>query len=462
MLLTISTTHRPARDLGYLLHKNPDRRQSFDLPFGQAHVFYPQADEERCTAALLLDIDPVGLVRGSIATRTLFQYVNDRPYVASSFLSVAISRVFGTALGGRSKERPQLAERPIPLEARLAALPCPGGEAHLKRLFEPLGYRIEASGHPLDPAFPEWGSSSCLTVGLQNEIRLSELLSHLYVLIPVLDGEKHYWIGQSEVEKLLRKGKKWLASHPEREYIARRYLKYQPSMARQALERLASEEAAPDPQELDRDEEQVEAPLSLAEQRMRAVVEQLKASGAKSVADLGCGEGNLLRRLLRIKQFERITGLDVSLQTLERAAQRLKLERLSPRQRQRIELLHGALTYCDARLQGFDAAAAVEVVEHIDPPRLSAFEHSLFAVCRPRLIVLTTPNREYNVRFETLAAGKMRHSDHRFEWTRQEFRDWAEKAGGEYGYQVRFEPVGPQDEQLGPPTQMALFERSEG
>jgi len=156
MLLTLSATRAPATDLGFLLHKNPARAQVFELSFGQAHVFYPEVTAERCTAALLLDVDPVTLVRGKgRESRTLAQYVNDRPYVASSFLSVAIAQVFGSALGGRSKERPELARTPMPLEARLPVVPSRGGEAFLRRLFEPLGYAVEARPIPLDPTFPD-------------------------------------------------------------------------------------------------------------------------------------------------------------------------------------------------------------------------------------------------------------------------------------------------------------------
>ncbi len=168
MLLTITTTHRPASDLGYLLHKNPSKVQTFELAFGKAHVFYPRADEELCTAALLLDVDPVWLVRGRQGSSgeggTLDQYVNDRPYVASSLMSVALAQLFGTALSGRSKERQELAETPLPLEARIAVLPCRGGEPFLRSLFEPLGYELQVVRHLLDPSWPESGQSRYYTV----------------------------------------------------------------------------------------------------------------------------------------------------------------------------------------------------------------------------------------------------------------------------------------------------------
>jgi 3' terminal RNA ribose 2'-O-methyltransferase Hen1 len=460
MLLTITTTHCPATDLGYLLHKRPDRLQSFPLSFGQAHVFYPEAAVERCTAALLLDIDPVGLVRSRRGPAgeggLLDQYVNDRPYVASSFLSVALAQVFGSALSGRSKDRPELVETPLPLEARLSVLPCRGGEGFLRRLFEPLGYQVTARRHPLDEKFPDWGESPYHSVGLQATRPLHELLSHLYVLVPVLDNDKHYWVGDAEVEKLLRHGEGWLATHPEREQITRRYLKHQTRLTRAALTQLLEEDADETEQQHDREEEAIEQRVSLNEQRLAAVVSALKESRARRVLDLGCGEGKLLRLLAQEHAFEEIVGLDVSTRSLEIARERL--DRLPERLRERVQLLHGSLTYRDRRLSGYDAAVVVEVIEHLDLPRLSAFERVLFEFARPRTVVLTTPNAEYNVKFEGLPAGKFRHKDHRFEWTRSEFQAWANGVAGRFGYRVRFLPVGPEDESVGSPTQMAVFQ----
>jgi 3' terminal RNA ribose 2'-O-methyltransferase Hen1 len=465
MLLTITTTHRPANDLGYLLHKHPGRFQSYDLSFGRAHVFYPEASDDRCRCCLLLDVDPVGMVRGKGQSEGLLdQYVNDRLYVASSFLSVALSQVYGSALQGRCKDRPGLAETPLPLEARLDVLPVRGGDKFLRAVFEPLGYEVEAVRHPLDERFPAWGESPYFSVMIRKETRLSELLTHLYVLVPVFDNAKHYFVGDDELEKLLAKGSGWLASHPEREEITRRYLKFQPSLFRQALARLVREEQ---PSEAegdgktpgDRAEEVLERPLSLHEQRIGAVLATLRASGAKRVLDLGCGEGKLIRELLKDKQFEEVVGMDVSIRSLETARERLKLDRLPERQAARIKLLHGSLIYRDRRLEGFDAAAVIEVVEHLDPPRLSAFERAVFEFARPGTVVLTTPNREYNVTWENVGAGKLRHADHRFEWTRDEFRTWAERVAGRHGYTVRFLAIGPVDEVLGAPTQMAVFGR---
>jgi 3' terminal RNA ribose 2'-O-methyltransferase Hen1 len=464
VLLTVTTTHRPSTDLGYLLHKSPFRVHSFDEVFGKAHVFYPETAPERCTAALLLEVDPIGLVRNrrrpSGEARKLEEYVNDRPYAASSFLSVAIARILGTALSGKSKERQTLADTPLPLEARITVLPCRGGENLLRRLFEPLGYEVSAVGHLLDEKFPEWGESPYLTVTLKATTRLKDLLTHLYVLIPVLDDDKHYWVGDAEVEKLLRHGEGWLREHSERELITNRYLKHQRHLAREALNRLIGEEE-PAPDEIAethaREEEAIEKPISLAEQRMGAVMTVLRSSGAKRVLDLGCGEGRLLRELLKDKVFAEIVGMDVSHRALEMAARKLRLEELPSIQKERIRLIHGSLTYRDKRLAGFGAATVVEVIEHQDPPRLAAFERVLFEFARPQTVVVTTPNVEYNVKFETLPAGKLRHRDHRFEWTRAEFQAWATAMAERFGYSVHFLPIGPEDPIVGSPTQMGIF-----
>jgi 3' terminal RNA ribose 2'-O-methyltransferase Hen1 len=466
-MLTITYAERSATDLGYLLHKNPSRIHTTELAFGNAHVFYPEATVERCTAVLVMEIDPIGLVRNrrgpSGEGRSLEQYVNDRPYTTSSFLSVAIARTFGTAMSGKSKERQVLADSAIPLEAGLAVVPCRGGEALLRKLFEPLSYEVSTAQLQLDEKFPEWGASRYFAVTLRANIRLKDLLTHLYVLLPVLDDDKHYWVGDDEMEKLLRHGEDWLQGHPERELIARRYLRHQKHLVNDALEQLLGEEE-PVVEEIAearaREEEQIEKTISLAEQRIGAVIAALRSAGAKRVLDLGCGEGRLLRELLKDKAFAEIVGMDVSHRSLEIASRKLRMDDLPTMQKDRIKLMHGSLTYRDKRIAGYDAATVVEVVEHQDPPRLAAFERVLFEFARPQTVLVTTPNVEYNVKFETLATGSMRHKDHRFEWTRSEFLTWAESICARFGYAARFLPIGPEDTVVGSPTQMAIFSRS--
>jgi 3' terminal RNA ribose 2'-O-methyltransferase Hen1 len=467
MLLTLTTTHEPATDLGYLLHKNPVRMHTEELSFGKAHVFYPEAEASRCTVAVLLEVDPVALVRGRRGPAgeggQLQQYVNDRPYAANSFLSVALGRMFTTAMGGKSKERQSVAEMAIPLSARLPVIAARGGEDVVRRLFEPLGYAVTVIALPLDEKFQEWGESPYVSLQLDATVTLQTLLTHLYVLIPVLDNDKHYWVGEDEIEKLLKRGEGWLGQHPEKELIVARYLKRQRSLTREALERL-EEEAAPEEEAQastrDEEEQKVERPLGLHEQRVGTVLSVLRGIGAKSVVDLGCGEGKLLRHLLADHQFEKILGMDVSWRSIEIANDRLKLNQLAERQRTRIQLVQGSLMYRDERLKGFDAAAVVEVIEHLDAARLAAFERVVFEFARPGHVIVTTPNAEYNTLFPTLPGGHFRHRDHRFEWSREEFRIWAEKLGNAFGYKVRLQAVGPEDPVHGAPTQVAVFSQA--
>ncbi|MBB5135377.1 2-polyprenyl-3-methyl-5-hydroxy-6-metoxy-1,4-benzoquinol methylase [Thermocatellispora tengchongensis] len=507
MLLTITTTARPATDLGFLLHKHPGRVQEFGQSFGTAHVFYPEADEDRCTAALLLEVDPVRLVRSRGRTSpdfSLGQYVNDRPYAASSLLAVALGDVFRTARAGRCAARPELPGTPLPLSVALPALPCRGGPGLARSLFEPLGWRVEAEAIPLDEEFPEWGESRYVRLELSGEVRLADALNHLYVLLPVLDDAKHYWIAADEVDKLIRAGEGWLAAHPERALITRRYLGRRWALARTAFARLAelgddleesleppvAEEpaatgavpeeetatagaapdeevaagAAPDEKQTaagavpDGEAAPAEEPrVSLTVRRREAVLAVLDEIGARSVADLGCGSGELIAELLKRPAITKIAGADVSTRALAMAARKLRLDRMPERQRARLELFQGALTYTDERFAGYDAAVLMEVVEHVDPPRLDALEHVVFGVARPGHVIVTTPNAEHNVRYEGLTG--LRHPDHRFEWTRAEFAAWAEKVCARYRYRVEYRPVGDEDPEVGPPTQMGVFAR---
>ncbi len=480
MLLTISSTttgsDAAATDLGYLLHKHPDRAQAFDLPVGRAHVFYPEATENRCTAALLLEVDPIDLVRGrkfgGSDDFSLAQYVNDRPYAASSMLAVALAGVYRTAMAGRCDHRPDLPDVPLDLGIHVPALPCRGGPQVAERLFGPLGWQVRATAVPLDPAL-DWGPSRYVDLELTGRLRLADALNQLYVLLPVLDDAKHYWVSPDEVDKLIRAGEGWLGEHPERDLITARYLRHRRALVVTASDRLAELDEQldeqPDPPDADRPEPaarpgsdpvEPEVRMTLADQRRDAVLEALRGAGVSSVVDLGCGEGKLLRQLLDDPAHRRILGVDVAHRSLEIAARRLHLDQLPDRVRERITLRQSSLTYRDAEIEGFDAAVLMEVIEHVDPPRLGALERNVFGAARPGRVVVTTPNVEHNVRFADLPAGNTRHRDHRFEWTRAEFRSWAGRVAAEYGYQVDFRPVGPDDSEVGPPTQLALFVRN--
>ncbi|MFE7299229.1 3' terminal RNA ribose 2'-O-methyltransferase Hen1 [Streptomyces sp. NPDC057579] len=475
MFLTITTTgttDRPATDLGFLLHKHPDKAQQFSTSHGTAHVLYPEADAERCTAALLLEVDPVALVRrgqgkgrGGAPDSALGRYVNDRPYAASSLLAVALRSVFASAMKGQCAARPELTGRPMPLRIEVPVLPARGGAELVEKLFGPLGWSVLAEPLPLDETFPEWGDSRYVRLVLEGECELAAALRHLYVLLPVLDDAKHYWVMPDEVDKLLRAGEGWLEHHPEQRLIVGRYLARRWSLAREAMARLELERLAETDdaavEEIDNavDEESdtEEKPVPLAVRRREAVLDVLRSAGAARVLDLGCGQGQLIGALLKEGQFTEIVGMDVSMRALHEAHRRLRLDRISERQSQRVRLVQGSLAYTDSRLKGYDAAVLSEVVEHVDPERLPALEYAVFGAARPRTVVVTTPNVEYNVRWESLPAGQVRHADHRFEWTREEFRRWAEEVAARHGYAVTFGPVGPEDPEVGAPSQLACF-----
>ncbi len=464
VLLTLTTTHEPATDLGYLLVKHPDRMHSASTAAGTAYVWYPEATAARCTAALLLDVDPVGLARPAKGTRTpggfaLGRYVNDRPYAASSLLTVAMGRVFRTAMNGRSNDRPDLAQTPIPLEIEIPALPCRGGPDIATRLFAPLGWSVEASPIALDPEFPEWGDSRYVRLRLTGTLRLADALNHLYVLLPVLDDAKHYWVSAAEVDKLLNAGEGWLPEHPAKELIIRRYLAGRRSLTMSALERLrdlATPEEADD-EASEAAEVATEDKKPLVRIRKDAVLAALAESGATSVLDLGCGPGALLMELAHDRRLTRVVGVDVSTLSLHIAKRRLKLDQVSDRERDRITLLHSALTYHDDRLIGYDAAVLMEVIEHVDEARLPALARAVFGHAAPQTVIVTTPNVEYNVRYAGLTG--LRHSDHRFEWTRAQFASWAQQVASDFGYAVEIRPVGDLDDEVGAPTQLACFQK---
>lgn len=476
MFLTISTTgdeQHPATDLGFLLHKHPDNPFSTKLSYGTAHVLYPEADDRRCTAALLLEVDAVALVRkgkgkgrGGAPDAALAQYVNDRPYAASSLLAVALSAVFSSAMKGVCNARPERAAQPLPLRVEVPALPARGGPELVRRLFEPLGWTVTVEPVALDTEFPEWGDSRYVRLVLEGEDRtLAEALRHLYVLLPVLDDAKHYWVASDEVDKLLRAGEGWLPEHPEQKLITSRYLSRRWSLTREAMERLElvrlAEADDSEVEDIDNavgaETEAEEKPTPLAVQRRDAIIAALGAAGAARVLDLGCGQGQLVQALLKDPRFTEIVGVDVSMRALTIASRRLKLDRMGERQAARVKLFQGSLAYTDKRLKGYDAAVLSEVIEHLDLPRLPALEYAVFGAARPRTVLVTTPNVEYNVRWESLPAGHVRHGDHRFEWTREEFRTWAHRVAERHGYGVEFVAVGPDDPEVGPPTQMAVF-----
>ncbi|RZA27031.1 MAG: 3' terminal RNA ribose 2'-O-methyltransferase Hen1 [Proteobacteria bacterium] len=456
MFLSISTQHHPASDLGFLFHKHPDRVHKLDLPFGKATVYFSELSAERSTAILQVEVDSIGLVRGWGGGGNSHEdlYVNDRPYVSSSLFSLALSKAYRSAMNGVSKERPELALSSLPFDVYIPTLSSPLGKEAIVEVFEPLGYELVIEETPLDAKFVEWGEGRFYQVTLRNTLPLSMLLKHLYILLPVLDGSKHYWVHQDEITKLIEKGKGWLSEHPSRHKIIKRYLKNQKDLAREAALKLADSSSESSPTIMP-----VDKPPSLNDLRMRSVVETLKASNCSRVIDMGCGPGVLIKELLKDRQFTDILGVDVSPHALKRAKVRLGYDDLSENQKKRLSLMQGSLVYNDKRFHGYDAIALVEVIEHIEPERLSTVERVLFEFSRPLTIIITTPNKDFNLSIKALGADRMRHRDHRFEWSAQEFQQWALGIAKQYGYSVRFQDIGRETIDSIAPTQMGVFTR---
>lgn len=466
MLLTITYRGTDTPNLGFLLHKNPYRAQSFDMNFGKGYVFYPEVSDTQTTMALLLDINPIDLARGKLGTSEggLFDYVNDRPYVSSSFMSTALVRIFGTAMQGRCDKLQPLADTPLALTACVHMLPCRGEAELCREIFEPLGYTVAYQAYCLDEKFPEWGDSTYLDLTISGTVRLSDLLNHLYVLIPVFDRQKHYWVGSDEIDKLLYHGEGWLKDHPARERIVKRYFGKQRSYANRAIDRLLEAEPGDEETELAEDAlDEASAPdpnrekrVSLNAQRLEHVKNAVIESGAKSVIDLGCGEGRLIAKLLDEKQLSRVTGTDVMIKALEKAKRYLRYDRMPPYRKQKLLLVQASLTYRDTRFSGYDCACIVEVVEHLDPRRIPAMERVVFEFAAPNTVIVTTPNKEYNAHYEWMKED-LRHGDHRFEWTRDEFAAWVKHVCDSFGYTAEINGIGELDEQYGMPTQMGVF-----
>ncbi|WP_196888668.1 3' terminal RNA ribose 2'-O-methyltransferase Hen1 [Aureivirga sp. CE67] len=463
MLLTITAKDENAEEISYLFHKHPDKFQTSEITVGKTHVFYPEVSKEQTTIALMLDIDPIEMVRGkrnlSGKGFSLQQYVNDKPYIASSFLSSAIIKMFSTALNGKCNNKPELVSKKYNFEISISVVSAPkGGEKLIHDLFEPLGYSLEIERHILDEKFTNWGESKYYSVTLKNEITVQDLLTHLYVLIPVLDFDKHYYVGEAEVKKLLEKGKNWLPNHPLKDLISNRYFLGFKSLQNKMYQ-ILEEDSEEESEEISKEEKIRKK--TLHQERLDVVLRKMKESNVSSVIDLGCGEGKLLKKLIKEPQFKKITGTDVSFNALSFAKEKIYFDKLNSRQLERISLFQSSLLYKDTRFSGYDAAAIVEVIEHLEESRLEHFEKAIFEHAKPKKIFLTTPNKEYNIKYEGLENGKFRHNDHRFEWTRNEFENWAEKVAEKYNYEVEFFPIGEIDEKVGASSQMGVFSLDE-
>jgi 3' terminal RNA ribose 2'-O-methyltransferase Hen1 len=442
MIITIIARGSGCQSLSHLLHKHPGKVYQSELPFGLARVFYPKYGEAECRVVLAVDLDNVEAVRGG-ADWALGKYVSDRPYTASSLLCVAISKVFRSAVAGKCLKDPPLVEQELDLEFQLPAVKV--SEEMCLKLFGPLGYRIQVGRGPSEDGGGEWEAGGCVWLVGRKTGLVRDLLNHLLVLIPAMDHGKHYWVEEGEVDKLLTQGKGWLEDHPQRDFIVRTCLKKQGKLIRDFDNRI----------QLRANQNQACGKRDLHSVRLDTVLRKIFEFAPSSVVDLGCGEGKFLTKLLEETNIPKISGMDVSTRAIGALSE--KLDRYYCQHRGRARLFAGSLVYRDIRIAGFDAAVMIEVIEHIDPERLHAVETAVFGDARPRRVIVTTPNRDYNCLFVGLGGG-LRHGGHRFEWTRGEFEKWAEKISDEYGYTFCIKGIGDEHPEYWTPSQMAIFE----
>jgi 3'' terminal RNA ribose 2''-O-methyltransferase Hen1 len=444
--LSIATTRPKAADLGFILYKHPDRVFRSDSSRNKnlkAVGFYPEAGDERCEFVLLVEVDPVERVRGLAWNGGIAQYVEPLPFLASSYMSQAISLCLRSAMNGivSSKDPSEdarlraMAVEHWPLEIKVS--PIRTSPALIERMFQPLGWEVTIDSMPLDVPGVE-RDNALHTVTLKGSSTVQDALTQLYVLLPALDPVRHYFYDEAEVAKLLEKSRNWLETHPARNLIVGRYLSKSRELREAAMSQF--EEAVEAPQE-------AAIEVSAHSARHMRIAEAVSAMGDVRIVDLGCGEGKLLSRLAFLPGKIEIVGVEPSLRDLEKA--RKNLSRNPARQMDpRVKLRHGSIAYADDSLRNFDVAILSEVIEHIDPERLDHAERCVFGFMKPEVVIVTTPNAGFNTVFG-LSDGEFRHRDHRFEWSVDEATDWCRRVAATYGYEFEIDGAGGYDENVG-------------
>jgi 3' terminal RNA ribose 2'-O-methyltransferase Hen1 len=446
------------------------------MSFGEGYVYFQENPQGDNSLSLLVDVDPLATVQGRGQLSHMDGlYVNDRAYVPSSLLTSALTKAFGTALSGRCKERPELASTPIDWTVSVPVVTSDWRTEILWSLFGPLGYEVRMahvereghrSSHP-DVASDLTGVKLCTTATMR------EVLSHLVVLIQVLDQDNHRWLDEQDLDPFMRRVEGWLPEHPYGMFILKRALKHQKHLIKAVIAKFP---AIVDSQarissinsemwDASQLEEYADQPLSLNRQRFAVVQELIERLQPRSLVDLGCGDGSFIGFLANgalLHPMERIIGMDVSASELARAKTRMEHLSSLPGRRTPVEWLLGSLLYRDPRIKGLDMAILIEVIEHIDPWRLPALERQVFGEGGYASIVVTTPNREFNLIYGLSEEHSLRHRDHRFEWTRQEFQEWVQKIASQYGYEWQIQGIGTVSLDHGSPSQMVLFQKSKG
>ncbi|PYF06198.1 3' terminal RNA ribose 2'-O-methyltransferase Hen1 [Ureibacillus chungkukjangi] len=447
MQLTIRGTGQDIQVISYLLAKNPNNLYERRVSGHLVRMFFSQFSEEEVEVTFFVTPDPIELSRNNSKVYDITSYINDREFVVSSIFCTFLRTALGTALNGKPVEEYEpWVNHPFPLEFSFGPVASQLTDQDIQSLFQPLGYAVEITYGEADYNMDFKSKSSARFITLKGSTTLQMGLRQLFVLIPVLDNYKHYYIDEQEVEKIVRYGEGWLDKHPKREFILRQALRFKEVYGQFENQHTKKENESSPKLRLN----------DLRYDKIVGKVNQLKRK--ETVVDLGSGEGKLSEKLGFIDGVKEILAVEPSesatlkaLKRFEKAAQDKNF--VKPRQ------IFGSLFYYDERLKGKDVLILCEVIEHIDEYRLPKIIQTILQDYRPRTLIITTPNQEYNEVYGM--GGDYRHPDHRFEWTREEFQTWCKTQNENHEYNIAFDGIGEEHELHGYPTQMCLFTRKE-
>ncbi|WP_342431763.1 3' terminal RNA ribose 2'-O-methyltransferase Hen1 [Neobacillus sp. FSL H8-0543] len=447
MQLSLTVRGTGAETVSYLIAKNPTNLYERNEKGFKVRLVYPTFTNDEAEFLIYVQPDPIDLARNSAEKYDITSYINDREFAVSSIFVSAIRKALGTALNGKpDEEYTEWVDHPFVMELNFGPVATDLNDREIEDLFKPIGYKVTIESGV--STFREKSSAKFITI--TGEQTVQNALKHISTLIPVIDNYKHYFIDEREVEKLDRYGDDWLESHPAKLLILKRALRYQSLIVKSKFyHREQSTKGI------------VEQPkVRLNEQRYDAIVNYIKGlPNRETIVDLGAGEGKLSVQFGFIDGVKEILSIEPSSKSRVKAIKRFQEENDKERYIEP-KSLAGSLYYFDERLQNKDIIVLCEVIEHIDEHRLPNIFKTIVNDYRPRILIVTTPNQEYNVVYEM--DDEMRHDDHRFEWTRAEFREKCEQWTKDSSYQVSFQGIGEEIESYGQPTQMAIFRREEG
>ncbi|WIM41190.1 3' terminal RNA ribose 2'-O-methyltransferase Hen1 [Paenibacillus sp. PK4536] len=483
MYLTIKATGTHASMISHLLAKNPNNLYDRTEKGARIRLVYTSFQPEETEVLLFVTPDPIDLVKGSPDHYDITQYINDRELVVSSLFCSYIRPALGTALNGKPKaDYIDWVEHPFTLHMSMGPVASDLPDSMIESLFQPLGYEVQMERGEIDYSFDLKNRSTVRHIQISGQQTLQHMLRQLYILIPVLDNYKHYYISDDEIERLQRYGEGWLSTHPQHDLIIKRSLRFAP-LIKEYEQKVAKNEditnvstelsthqaeASEMKSELSEDQDkqydsnQTEPPvIRLNELRYRAIVEQVsQLPQHKQIVDFGAGEGKLSVRLGEIEGVEQIWAVEPSMQSQLRAIDRFA--KLEGRTDYVIPVVTtGSLFYRDERWVDQDVIILCEVIEHINEVRLPQVIHTLFTDYRPQTLIMTTPNREYNEVYQ-MGKDEIRHTDHRFEWTRAELEQYCTQWIQDRPYTFTLSGIGEKHEQYGQPTQMVVFHRIGG